>query len=122
MQKTLIQNLSTNDVYMFSDDDLRMVIKHSVEQAFDLSKAKTEELFLKLIPSDMMREGGFQITNKSDFMKGAAVATLYMSSNMVEVALEVQGGGKLSQNLLDYKTQLQEEYSKKLCLYFDIEH
>ena len=107
---------------MYSDDQLKMAIKQSIEKSFEASKVKTEEMFRKLIPSDKMREGGFPITNKSDFMKGCAVATFYIASNSIEIALEVQGESGLSQNLLDYKTELQEEYSKKLCSYFDIEH
>ncbi len=107
---------------MYSDDQLKTVIEQSIKKSFEASKMKTEEMFRKLIPSDKMREGGFQIANKSDFMKGCAVATFYIASNSIETALEMQGAKGLSPNLLDYKTKLQEEYSKKLCSYFDIEH
>lgn len=107
---------------MYSDDQLKPVIEQSIKKSFEASKIKSEEIFRKLIPADKMREGGFQITNKSDFMKGCAVATFYIASNSIETALKIQGAEGLSHNLLDYKTKLQEEYSKKLCSYFDIDH
>lgn len=107
---------------MSYDEQLKLVIKHSIKSSFEKSKVKTEEMFRKLIPSDKMREGGFAINDKSDFMKGCAVASFYIASNMIDEALRIKGMDKLPHNLVEYKIQLQEEYSKKLCLYFDVDH
>jgi len=107
---------------MYTDEQLRSVILQAVERSFEESKKKTREMFVKLIPTDHMREGGFAISNKSDFMKGCAVAAFYIASNMTDVALEVQSQPPLSQNLIEYRVKLQEEFSKKLCSYFDVDH
>ena len=107
---------------MYTDEQLRPVILQSVERSFEESKKKTQEMFVKLIPTDHMREGGFAISNKSDFMKGCAVATFYIASNSLDMALQAQGQPPLSQKLLEYRAKLQEEFSKKLCSYFDLEH
>ena len=108
---------------MYTDEQLRPIILQSVESSFERSKKKVQEMFVKLIPTDHMREGGFAISNKSDFMKGCAVATFYIASNSsLDMALQIQNQPPLSQNLVEYRTKLQEEFSKKLCSYFDVDH
>lgn len=107
---------------MSFEDQMKQAINHSILSSFEKSKDKTKEMFRKLIPSDQMRDGGFLIHNKSDFMKGCAVATFYIASNSIEEAMRIKNMGELPPNLAEYKTQLQEEYSKKLCAYFDVEH
>lgn len=107
---------------MYTDEQLRPVILQSVEKSFEESKKKIQEMFVKLIPTDHMREGGFAISNKSDFMKGCAVATFYIASNSLDMVLQAQNQPPLSQNLVEYRKKLQEEFSKKLCSYFDVDH
>jgi len=99
---------------VISKDEYRKLMNVMVEKSLTSCIEKTDGFLNKMIPTDQMRESGFNINSKSDFAKGFCISAFYTTTNFVSEFYP--------QSLKPLLEQLQEEYSKKILDYYDFIH
>ena len=102
------------------EEDFRTFLTESITRSYKLTKDKTNDFLSHMVPVETMREKGFKITNKSDFIKRYAVCMFFMITNSsIPLTLETAKLWPLSDDRQKFLNDLQDEYSKKLTVDFD---
>ena len=101
-------------------EDFRTFLTESITRNYKLSKDRVNDFLSHMVPVETMREKGFKIDNKSDFIKGYAVCVFFMITNSsIPLTLETAKLWPLSDERQKFLNDLQDEYSKKLTIDFD---
>ena len=106
---------------MSLDQDYPQLLENFFEQVYEHTKNTVQPILDDMVPTDQINKDSLKISNKSEFIKGYAVAMFYGMSNQVDTASEKLNIQK-PYNALQIKEKLQNNYAQKLCNYFDIPH
>lgn len=102
------------------EEDFRIFLTESITMNYKSCKDKVNDFLSRMVPIETMREKGFKITNKSDFIKGYAVNMFFMITNTsIPITLKTAELQPLSNDRQKFLDDLQDEYSKKLTVDFD---
>ena len=102
------------------EEDFRIFLTESITKSYKLTKDKVNDFLNHMVPIETMKEKGFKIDNKSDFIKGYAICAFYMTTNTsIPLTLQTANLWPLSNDRQKFLNDLQEEYSKKLTVDFD---